>query len=451
MSLVILPKGLKLYRGDCRKTNWYALDKPTARLYGKKVCMFEANKTLRLFRLNHTTLKLVFKYLRPLTVKLLKFAFGTGTIRKSQSKQYRRLIGTPKKGGMSLNYRTLPGQRLSVSEIDTKALGLFARDFLTRNGYDGTLMPRKSSKFHKGTFHSEMFLTRPVLVSKKPLGMRARPHPSLQEMFVRYTSGTKRLQRAYGKRMIVFLTGGMAIKLYLGARNAHLSPKVRDTKDFDFKFAVPEPLRTSREIETYVQAMSRIMTSHMVGFIKYLNSRWGLSATLVFKEIQGVPLHKAGGPNIKKIYRVFNFGVRTRPGGPIEELVDSSLVVYPAVDREHLNLKFSRMFGMGIPKLKYLWKDTVQLLAGSFVDPSVKLRNPLYGDLKEKGLKNTNRARNLSKLVRKSRDPLVVLSKKLNRNIMTRNEASGEKDSRKILALLAKNKHRELNQKGLVH
>jgi hypothetical protein len=94
------------------------------------------------------------------------------------------------------------------------------------------------------------------------------------------------------------------------------------------------------------------------------------------------------------------------------------------------------MFGMGIPKLKYLWKDTVRLLAGSFVDPLIKLRNPLYGNKKEKGLKDTNRVRNLAILVGRSKDPLVIASKKLAENIAAKKKTAGERNSRKILRLI---------------
>jgi hypothetical protein len=236
--------------------------------------------------------------------------------------------------------------------------------------------------------------------------------------------------------MTVFLSGGMAIKLYLRARRAHVSKKVADTSDFDFKFAVPRSLKTEREVESHAASMKHIMARHMTGFIKYINSRYNLGATLMIKEIKGAPVNKAGGPNIKKLYKAYNFAVKMRPKSPAEELVDTSLVVYPAISRDHLNLKFSRMFGMGIPKLKYLWKDTVRLLAGSFVDPLIKLRNPIYGDKKEKGLKNTDRVRNLAKLVRPSNDPLVIASKKLTENILAKKKTAGERNSRNIIRLI---------------
>lgn len=425
---VVLPKGVRLRRDD---VNMYSLD----RIRGTKV----TRRTLKLFRMNHTSLKKVFSQLRPITVKLLKFAFGTDVERKVQSKYFYKLFGTPKNSNIKLNYGSLPGQRLSMKVIDARVFKMFARDFLTRNGYDGAFVSRKVSSFHKKVLRTEIFITRPMdtLVNVRVAPTPIKKHQSLQDMFIKYTSGTKRLLRPYrADGMTLFLTGGMAIKLYLGARHANISKRVADTSDFDFKCAVPESLKTERSIESHALAMKRIMTGHMVGFVKYLVDTCGLPTILIIKEVKGAPLQKAGGPSIKKLYKVYNFAIQLGPKSPVEELVDVSLVVYPSIGRDHLNLKFSRMFGMGIPKLKYLWKDTVRLLAGSFVDPLIKLRNPIYGNKKEKGLKNTHRIRNLSKLVGRPKDPLVIAAKKLTENVSAKSKTAGEKVSREILRLI---------------
>lgn len=424
---VVLPKGVRITREG---VNWYKLD----RVHGAKM----ARRTLKLFRMNHTSIKKVFKYLRPSTVKLLKFAFGTDVERKVQSRYYYKMFGTPNNSNIKLNYGSAPGQRLSVLQIDAKVIRMFTRDFLTRNRYDGVYISQKISSFHRKTIPARIFITRPVatLANVRVLSTPVKKHPSLQEMFVGYTSRTTRLVKPRSEGMTVFLSGGMAIKLYLRARRAHVAKKVADTSDFDFKFAVPRSLKTEREVESHAATMKRIMTSHMTGFIKYINSRYNLGSTLIVKEIRGAPVNKAGGANIKKLYKAYNFAVKMGPKSPAEELVDTSLVVYPAISRDHMNLKFSRMFGMGIPKLKYLWKDTVRLLAGSFVDPLIKLRNPIYGDKKEKGLKNTDRVRNLAKLMRPSNDPLVVASKKLTENIIAKQKTASERNSRDILKLI---------------
>ena len=78
----------------------------------------------------------------------------------------------------------------------------------------------------------------------------------------------------------------------------------------------------------------------------------------------------------------------------------------------------------------------MRLLAGSFVDPLIKLRNPIYGNKKEKGLKNTHRIRDLAKLVGRPKDPLVVAAKKLTENVSEKSKTAGEKISRKILKLI---------------
>ena len=305
--------------------------------------------------MNHTSLKKVFKYLRPDTVKLLKFAFGTDVERKTQSKKYYKMFGTPKNSDIKLNYGSLPGERLAVRKIDMKVLDMFTRDFLNRNGYDGVYISQKISSFHRRAIPSRIFITRPVatLANVQAFSTPVKKHPSLQEMFVGYTSGTTRLARPYRNGMTVFLAGGMAIKLYLRARHSRVSKRVADTSDFDFKFAVPRSIKTQREIESHAAYMKRTMTIHMTGFIKYINARYNLGSTLIIKEIRGAPVHKAGGPSVKKLYKAYNFAVKLSPKSPAEELVDTSLVVYPSISRDHLNLKFSknqRQFIWLVPK-----------------------------------------------------------------------------------------------------
>lgn len=390
---VVLPKGMRL----CREAaNWYTLD----RIRGKK----RAKITIKLFRMNHSSLESVFKDIRSSTVKFLKLLFINN------------------KSGSQAEY--------------TKVLEMLARDYLTRNGYDGAVLSRKFSSAHG---KPRIFITRPgsVFEDAKIGPRRVIRHPSLQEMFVRYTSRTKGLQRAYGKQMIIFLSGGMAIKLYLGARRLKIPRKVADTSDFDFKFAVPRPVRAAKDIETYSYAMKRIMTRHMIGFVKHINSQWNLGSSLIIKEVKGVPVDKAGGRNIKKVYKVFNFAVKLGSRSPAVELVDTSLVNYPSINREHLNLKFSRFYGMGIPKLKYLWKDTLHILAGSFVTESMKLRNPINGNKKEKGLKNTHRIMALSNLI--TNDSIKQKSNKLIANILGKNKTAGTRHAKQIIAHLNRN------------
>jgi hypothetical protein len=161
-----------------------------------------------------------------------------------------------------------------------------------------------------------------------------------------------------------------------------------------------------------------------------------------FKEVQGVPIDKPGWfhTNKKKVYKVYNYTIIT-PGGNRHELVDTSLVVVPGITRKHISLKWSRKFGMPIQTLTRLWKDTLYVLAGSFVVDTIKLRNPINGAKKDKGIKNAMRAGHLSYLTAKKKGTtrLVTLSRKLIGNVVARNKKSGIVHSKQIMKLLHSN------------
>jgi hypothetical protein len=350
----------------------------------------------------------------------------------------------------SVQSKKTPGQRLSVSEIDSIALAAFSREFLMKKGYDGVYMPTKKSKFHKGIFHSEIFISRRGLLLRNSPLHRLSSIPRKQsssksihsripisELFVKYTKNTKTLLKPHPSQFVMFLGGGMAVKLYLRARGI----RTAKTSDFDFKFAVPHALKTKKQIEKYSNIMRNIMYRHVTGFVRFLN-RNGIQASMEFKEVQGVPIDKPGWfqAHKKKVYKVYNYTIVT-PDGNRHELVDTSLVVIPGITRKHISLKWSRKFGMPIQTLTRLWKDTLYVLAGSFVVDTIKLRNPINGAKKEKGIKNAMRAGHLSFLTAKKKGTsrLVSLSRKLIGNVVARNKKSGTIHSKQIMKILHRN------------
>lgn len=439
----ILRKGTTLYRGGaCKKRMaFFATDPKIARMYGT-VCSFVTTKPVRLFVLKHDSLKKVFKYLSSNTRLLMRFVFGTGIKRTNQEITLKKILKT--NSPIVKSFRKL-GQRLSVTEIDTIALASFSREFILPKGYDGVYMPEKKSKFHKGTFHSEMYIARGGVLSGKSTVPYVKPHSqykrssytlkSMTQLFSEYTKRTKSLLRAHPSKFVMYLSGGMAVKLYLEARGV----KTAETSDFDFKFAVPRVLRTKKKIEEYSATMRRIMYRHVSGFVRFLN-RQGIPVTMEFKEVEGVPLDKPGGLEEslkKKVYKVYNYTLVT-PSGKRHELVDTSLVFIPGITRKHISLKWSRQFGLPIQTLTRLWKDTLYVLAGSFVVDTIKLRNPINGAKKEKGIKDAIRAGHLSYLTARKRKlkSLVTLSRKLIGNVVARNKPSGERHSKQILKKL---------------
>lgn len=448
----IVPRRAKLFRGGMCKSGvaFYALNPKVARMYGS-VCTYEARRPLKLFTLTHTSIKSVFKYLSPNTKLLMKFIFGTDIMRKNQTITIAQLFG--KKPSRASKYSL--GERLSVTEIDTIALRSFAREYLTKRGYDGAYMPMKKSKFHGSKFHEEIFVSKFGLLKQvgggresqglsSPMSKRSRSSRSfgtnlpMSEIFAKYTKGTRRLINPYRSKFVMFLSGGMAVKLYLRARGI----RTAKTSDFDFKFAVPRALKTQRQIDQLGNLMKRVMYNHVAGFVRFLN-RNGIKAQMEVRELKGVPLDKPGGlSSSKKVYKVYNFTIIT-PSRKYE-LVDTSLVLVPGITRsKYISLKWSRRFGMPIQTLMHLWKDTLYILAGSFVIDKIKLRNPIDGDKKEKGIKNAIRTGHLSFLTARKRGTkgLVNASRKLVKNVIRRNKASGTRHARQILKMLKTSDH----------
>ena len=435
---MIIKKGKLLFRGGkCKLGNaFYALDYNTAKMYGN-VCTLKTTRQIRLFDITHISLKRIFKYLSENTRLLMSFAFGTGLLKKNQDVTLKKLLGKStfrnKKGF---------GQRLSITDIDDIAMKAFSKEFLNKYGYDGAFMPKKKSVFHKNFFHKEIFISKYSLLSivsqqKDESNRRTSSHSQskslfknlpLAELFVRYTRPTQRLLRPHPRKFVMYLSGGMAVKLYLRARGI----KTAKTSDFDFKFAVPNTLKSQKQIDSVSEIMRRIMRNHIAGFVRFLNKN-GIKATFECKEIKGVPLDKPGGHSYKKVYKVYNFTIVT----PYRkyELGDTSLVLVPGITREQLSLKWSRFFGMPIQTLKNLWKDSLYLLAGSFVVGKIKLRNPINGDKKEKGIKNAIRTGHLS-FLKPGKTKLVRLSRQLVENVIRRNKQSGIKHSKMILKRL---------------
>jgi hypothetical protein len=415
---------------------FFTRDPKVARMYGK-VYAFKTKRPLKLFKVTHSSLKKVFKYLSPNTRLLLKFIFGTDTSRRVQSDIVKKLIGTRYSKGTGKT----PGQRLSFTEIDSVAYQAFCKEYVNRHGYDGVYAPKRPTEFHSGgVFHSEVFISKRGLLEQVEApakvvaykGGKSRSLLPLTELFIRYTKGTRSLIKPF-RHFVPFLGGGMAVKMYLKSRGI----KTARTSDFDFKFAVPSTLKTKKRIYELSKEMFEVMYRHMSGFVRFLNRNGYGPARLIARELSGVPVDKPGGPNYKKVYRVYNFSIDKN--GRRQELVDAGLGVVPGISRQrHISLKWSRKFGFPIQTLTRLWKDTLYVLAGSFVYKKTMLRNPINGEKKEKGLKNAVRAGHLSYLTAKRRGTahLVWLARRLIEDVAARNKKASIKNSKKIIQQL---------------
>jgi len=419
----VIPRGARLYKGmprgmHPRRTRNFFLTSSvrTARGYGPTINTYVATKPLRLFVLSHKNVKLLLdKYPMSAAAKvMLRLALGVRTTRARQHLAYKVVLRG--KGYLPGARNTRPGQRLSFGELDHQVFEKLSREFLVPEKYDGYYAPAKPSIFHGGIFYSEIMISRPMHAIKPAPRVVAPPvqrrtgvsHAQiikrLPALFVEYSKTQRRLLRPYGG-FIPYLGGGMAVKLYLEARAIKAPPKVLNTTDFDFTFAVPKRLTSKMGVAMRVVAMRKVMTEHLEGFTTWLGRSFGVRPQITVKDF--VPPVRLLPTTGKRIYQVISYGLQFPGVAKPVDFVDTTLAHVPGMSREHIHHVFSRSFGMPIERLKTMYKNVLVVLAGSFVtkDPSLKSRNPLTGNRAEKGLKNTARLASLIRANAQSTTP----------------------------------------------
>ena len=199
--------------------------------------------------------------------------------------------------------------------------------------------------------------------------------------FAQYCRRHKRL--AYpNKNFTIYLSGGMAVKLYLMDKGIDPIPKkVASTKDYDFVFAVHHPL-TEKEVERYSLAMYNFMYNFIKGYVR--------PDQLKIKSYTRKSFIPASG---KRTYHVVQF--KKADGG---DFVDCTLSYVPNFTHHQVNSEFARKYGLPIKRLRYMYKEILTVLAGSFVYKKILPRNPLGKENPEKGLRNVARVKALRKL-----------------------------------------------------
>ena len=214
------------------------------------------------------------------------------------------------------------------------------------------------------------------------------------------------------KDFVIYLGGGMAVKLYLLSRGVtHLPPKVSSTKDFDFVFSVDHPLEDEKEIDEYARKMYFIMSKFLFSFIN--------PANLKVKSYRRKSTIPATG---KKSYHVIQFG---------EDFVDCTLSYDPSLTRNQINTEVSEKVGLPIKKLKYMKKDILTVLAGSFYYKKIMSRNPLGTNRPEKGLRNAARVSALHKL--KVSSPKTVSTTELLKAIRSKNAELAIRKAKRVI------------------
>jgi hypothetical protein len=414
----IIPLGTVLFKGlgglKCsmllKDTRMFYLtdDRRAARAYGNS-CPFRVTHKLRLFDLSHKNIQLLLR-VYPLTDEtktLIRLALGTGLSRGKQTAGIRHLFGYKGTENYPSPRNKRPGQRVSFTELDKKAFGNLAREFLSVEGYDGYYARAKETAFHGGHFHSEIMLTNAYRNVERtdnlPVISSASITAALPRIFAEFCKGTTRLTRPYGGGLVIFCTGGMAVKMYLEQRHMPLPPMIRRTADYDFSFGVPRTLKSEKALATYVYAMRSIMSSHMNSFIKYLNKNYaGSNARLRIMRFGRSP-HDHPRMQIpttkRRIYQVMTYQVLTGRDD-VTDLVDTALAVYPGVKRSDIHLPYSYRLGIPIQRMRYQFKDALAVLSGSMIHKGlIAQRNPINGEKRNKGLKDVIRVERFLRII----------------------------------------------------
>jgi hypothetical protein len=392
-----------------------------------------AKRSLRLFLLTHPNVKRIFPKLSKNTVLGLRFALGTNVTRGQQTKVYQNITGR------KAPYRFLVrphnrGERLSLTNINTDVFGRLSTEYLTKNGYDGFYAPPKRTGFHGGLFPAEIMLcnaartlVRPG-VERAPVLSRVSVVRELPQLFIKYCRRNRALLRVYRNLFVPELGGGMGVKLYLEARGKPAPKKVTDTRDFDFTFAVPKRL-SQREAKRRGLIMKTIMYRHVTGFIAWLNRTYTrTNARLIVSDF--VPDIKVLPATGKTIYQVTQFRIQFPASEPMD-FVDATLAYVPGSSHDDIHPMYSRMYGLPIERLKKLYDSVLAVLAGSFLYPGVKPRNPIIGKNPEKGQKDVSRLGALQNLAPKN----VSLVRNLIRRIKKRDVSGAKRNA----AMLIKN------------
>jgi hypothetical protein len=429
----ILSKGTKVYKGQakrCRalgKQFYVTTSKQTAKVYGYP-CVFYTKKSVRLFQITPDNLSKLLKYkgISELTKTLIRLLFGIQTKLAYQSKAFKFLFSETLPG--SGNIRS--GQRLSIAELDHILAVRLSKEFFGPEMYDGYYAPGLKTMFHGGRFHSEIMLcdAYKTLQTEQPKPRLTITPSQIPNLFIKYCQTHRALLTRHAAFESIYLGGGMAVKLYLKARNKQISPQVANTSDFDFTFGVAKKLS---DPTLYVRGMKQIMSNHINKFLEWLGPNNQIKLLVDDSYIPDIKLLPA---TKKYVYQVISYRLLF-PGKKPVDFVDTTLAYVPGISRSHIMRPISQLYGIPMESLKYLYKNVAVVLAGSFIFPGIKPRNPLRGQRPEKGLKNTARLMALTHFVPKRQNlkPLLNSSQHMLRKIIEKDYKGGKKAAESVI------------------
>lgn len=190
-----------------------------------------------------------------------------------------------------------------------------------------------------------------------------------------------------GNDKCVFLTGGMAIKIITKNYRKKIGKKL-PSKDFDFTWAFSK----KPTIKNFTE-MTRFTKNLGVEFAK----RLGPDAKVLFKKTR-FSTPKLQDERLQK-YIYAHCNVTIKIGTEEFDLMDAVLAHFPGVSDEILNKTMSSAYGVPLPKLRFLYTDTLSVVKKTLIGTGYNAwRNPIKSthpthpeNYKQKGLKNLNR------------------------------------------------------------
>jgi len=427
------------------------------------LCQFKAKEDLRLFVVNRSNItKLLNKgVLTQNTSSKLKFVTGVGVTRRQQVAALNRLklmYSPAERAARNAGQRFInntPGQRWSFGNLNASAFRGLCKEFLTPNGYDGYYAFPKKSNFHGGQFHTEMMLCDATdkLVRVKQTNTASRINTNLlatpfagkqniekviPELFRTYVSNNK-IEYDGIKNVIMYLTGGMAVKVYVDSTGRKYTKQVNtaisSTTDFDFTVATPTFYSNQSTTNQSILYIKNVWTNYLNGFINTLNQYYDVSAQLeIIDRVKTYTPRLQNAITGRRIYQVLSFNIKT--GGKKIDFVDVAVCLVPGVNESWINKTVSKSTGFPILQHKYLMKEVASVLVRSFIstNPLNTNRNPINGSKKEKGVKDIVRA---SVLCGMSKTNVCNNIGKLIKNVQNMNKAKANQNARRAYQIIA--------------
>lgn len=447
LDITTLNAGSDLYKGskvpckdfDETKIFFVTQDINVAKIYANPyICKFTNDKPLKLFNLNFANiLKLTLSNnlgLSSFTKNKLALVTGAYITEKTQIeylKEYGKFVPSLQpiiqtvinSATMKINHNNnnTRGSRLSIGNINKDAFGSLCEEFLDKNKFHGYYAPELPTRYHPGQkFHSEIMLCnadkiltkqgetiktlaygqyypQPVNLIGTPMYGRKSTSEILTDGFIAWLlMKNLKFTKEMFKGATTFLTGGMALKLYLEDKK-NFPKKIPKSNDFDISVSIDNLniIGKNRNIlNNYINNIETVILPVLNSFLQDLRSstRYPMFKNAQIEKQTYIPQtfpRLQNATTERQVYQVLRYSIIGVDAKPIE-FVDVALCYIPGIKEM---VKESPKIPFPILKHVYMLRDIASVFTKSFISTN-KLntnRNPINGSKKEKGLKNYNR------------------------------------------------------------